>query len=340
MKQLVESDRVFALFNVVGSQVVADMIPELGKLTEPRPFVWGNYSGGKAQRSPEGMANVYSVRASSGQEVKELVESLHAAGKTHFGVYAQDDALGKSGHAGVKTALEAKGLTMSKEIWHQRGVKFEDSAVDTVRQLRAANVDALICITNYQPAAGIIRDARNEGWNAPIANVAGAADTMLRLLIAYEKKSNKVVSTNLINSSVVPSYEDVTLPLVTEYRTLMDRRNPRVPTELEDPNYRPLQYGFSSLEGFLNAKALAEVLRRVGPKLTREAFRKEAENLRDWDPGIGAPISFGASDHQGLDRVWLIGAKSGKWITVNDARGFLGEKPLPTKPTGKDGGAK
>lgn len=72
----------------------------------------------------------------------------------------------------------------------------------------------------------------------------------------------------------------------------------------------------------MNAKVFTEALRRAGPELTRQSFKVAAESIKDWDPGVGARITFSADDHQGLDKVWLTAVKDGKWVhalsTVRD----------------------
>ncbi len=68
----------------------------------------------------------------------------------------------------------------------------------------------------------------------------------------------------LINSQVVPSYEDTSIPAVREYRELMARHDPKVPGELVREPYSPFPQSFVSLEGFLDAKLMTEILRRLG----------------------------------------------------------------------------
>ena len=60
---------------------------------------------------------------------------------------------------------------------------------------------------------------------------------------------------------------------------------------------------FGSFEGFINAKVLVETLKRC-TSLDRENFIKATETIKDFDVGIGANITFGPGDHQGLDKDW------------------------------------
>ena len=89
--------------------------------------------------------------------------------------------------------------------------------------LRKADADAVISIGSYAACAAFIRDARDAGWNVPIANVSFVGSENLLALLQEAGKANGTDYTrNLINSQVVPSYHDRTLPAVREYRQLMD----------------------------------------------------------------------------------------------------------------------
>jgi hypothetical protein len=117
---------------------------------------------------------------------------------------------------------------------------------------------------------------------------------------------------------VVPSYDEVSLPGVAEYRALMDKHNPVLPEALRDKIYAPQRFSFISLEGFINARVVAEGLRRAGANPTRASLRQALESLRNLDLGIGAPLTFGAERHQGLDSVYFTRVESGRWVPITD----------------------
>jgi len=121
-----------------------------------------------------------------------------------------------------------------------------------------------------------------------------------------------------VNSQVVPSYDDVTLPGVVEYRGLMDRYNPQLPTTLRDDKYLPQRYSFISLEGYVNARVVVEAMRRAGPNPTRMSFRQALESLRGLDLGIGASLTFSPERHQGLDSVYFTRVDGDRWVPIVD----------------------
>ena len=68
---------------------------------------------------------------------------------------------------------------------------------------------------------------------------------------------------------------------------------------------------FVGFEGYINALILIEGLRRAGREITREQFIEAIEGLERYFVGIGAGVSFGPNDHQGLDQVYFTEIKGG-----------------------------
>ena len=61
---------------------------------------------------------------------------------------------------------------------------------------------------------------------------------------------------------------------------------------------------YVSLEGYVDANVLIAALQRSGPQLDTEKLVSTLENLRDLDIGLGTPVTFSRSDHQGVHKVW------------------------------------
>src|SRR5207302_10015373 len=223
-----------------------------------------------------------------------------------FGVYYQIDAYGRSGTDGVARGLAQRGMRIAAEATYVRGAKFEDDMTPAVQALREAGVEAVLCAGAFQGCGAFVRTARVLGWTVPISNVSFVgSEAMLHLLLKHGQATGRDYTRALVNSQVVPSYDDVSLPGVAEYRALMDKNNPVLPEALRDKIYAPQRYSFISLEGFINAKVVAEGLRRAGANPTRASLRQALESLRNLDLGIGAPLTFGAERHQGLDSVYF-----------------------------------
>jgi hypothetical protein len=125
-----------------------------------------------------------------------------------------------------------------------------------------------------------------------------------------------------VNSQVVPSYENPNVPVVQEYRALMDKYNPATPAGLADADYKPLQHSFVSLEGFLNAKLLVEVLKRMGPHPVRAKIAETVAGIDGFELGMGRPISFAAQRNQGSDAIYYTTVEHGRFVPIRDWKGW------------------
>lgn len=315
--QLLEQDQVFFLSNYVGTPTLTRALPIISRYGDA--VLIGNFTGAQPQRERPYGDFVFNIRASYRQEMAALVERFWTLGARKFGVYYQIDAYGRSGTDGVARALAQRGAKIAAESTYVRGAKFDEDMRPAVSVLREAGCDAVLCTGAYQGCGAFVRAARDGGWTVPISNVSFVgSDAMLALLLRQGKAAGRDYTRALVNSQVMPSYDDVTLPGVAEYRALMDKHNPALPEALRDKAYTPQRYSFISLEGFVNAKVVAEALRRAGANPTRPSLRQALESLRSFDLGIGAPLAFSPERHQGLDSVYFTRVEGERWVPVTD----------------------
>ena len=318
--ELVEKEQVFFLSNYVGTPTLTRALPVIKRYADRQVILVGNFTGAQLQREEPYVEQVFNIRASYRQEMLALVDRFWQTGARKFGVYYQIDAYGRSGTDGVARGLAQRGATIAAEATYVRNsARFAADVSPAVQALRQAGVDVVLCTGSYQGCGAFVRTARDRGWTVPISNVSFVgSEAMLSLLLSHGKTTGRDYTRGLINSQVVPSYDAVGLPAVVEYRTLMDKHNPQLPPGLRDPQHAAEQLSFRSLEGFVNAKVIVEALRRSGPSPTRAGFRQALESLKNFDLGIGAPLTFGPERHQGLDNVYFTSVVNGRWAPVSD----------------------
>ena len=317
--QLLDKEQVFTLSNYVGTPTLTRALPVIKRYADQSVVLVGNFTGAQPQREAPYGDQVFNIRASYRQEMMALVDRFWALGARSFGVYYQIDAYGRSGTDGVARGLAARGAKITAEATYPRQAKFTDDMTPAVYALQKAGVDVVLCTGAYQGCGAFVRSARDAGFLAPISNVSFVgSDAMLKLLVQHGKSNGRNYTRALVNSQVVPSYDETSLAGVAEYRMLMDRHNPVVPDALRDPNYAPQRLSFISLEGFVNAKVIVEALRRAGPQPTRTLFRQALESLRAFDLGIGAALTFGPERHQGLDSVYFTRVEGERWVPITD----------------------
>ena len=317
--QLLDREKVFFLSNYVGTPTLTRALPVIKQYADQHVVLVGNFTGAQPQREAPYGDQVFNVRASYRQEMLALVDRFWQAGARRFGVYYQIDAYGRSGTDGVARGLAARNARITAEATYVRGAKFEDDMSTAVKALREAGCDVVLCTGAYQGCGAFVRSARDSGFTVPISNVSFVgSDAMLALLVKHGRAKGRDYTRALINSQVVPSYDDAGLPGVAEYRTLMDKHNPAVPEAIRDGGYTPQRYSFISLEGYVNARVIVEALRRSGANAGRQGFRQALESLRGLDLGIGAPLTFTAERHQGLDSVYFTRVDGDRWVPVAD----------------------
>ena len=250
--ELVKHEQVLLLFGYVGTPTVTRVLPLLKSL---RKYVLlFPFTGAQPQREAPYDELVFNLRASYRQETAGLVKGLLSIGCKRIGVFYQIDAYGRSGWDGVRRALGENGLKLTAEATYRRGSAFTLDFNPHVRILREALVDGVICIGTYAPCAGFIRDARQSGWEVPIANLSFVGSESLLGLLA--KTSANDATRRLVTSQVVPSYHDLSLPAVRDYRLAMGATHAFPPDSVlgQEATYQALPYSFVSFEGYLNAR--------------------------------------------------------------------------------------
>jgi ABC-type branched-subunit amino acid transport system substrate-binding protein len=317
--RLIEQDRVFLLFNYVGTPTVTRCLPLLKRHEDDAVFLFFPFTGAQPQRQEPYGQFCFNLRASYYQETGGLVDHFVQISRKRVAVFYQIDAYGRNGWEGVRAALGRHRLQIVGEATYRRGTPFKDCMKEQVEILRKCDPDAVISIGAYAACAAFIRDARDAGWNVPIANVSFVgSESLLGLLQEAGKASGKDYTTDLINSQVVPSYHDQSLPAVREYLEFTKQYKPFQPRELLKEEYRPQEASFVALEGFLNARLLVAILNKMGPPFDRRRLKAAAEAIENLDLGIGVPVSFGPGRHQGCDQVYYTVVRDGRFEPLDD----------------------
>jgi branched-chain amino acid transport system substrate-binding protein len=312
--KLIESDKVLALFDYVGTPTTTQVLPLLKLYSANHIFLFGAFTGAEALRTPPYSDFVFNLRASYREEVEEMVRNFLSIGRKRIAVFYQVDAYGRSGWESARRALRAQGLKIVSEATYRRGTAFDGSMKEQVKILKAGNPDAVISVGSYAAVAAFIRDARDQGLDVPIANVSFVgSNNLLNLLIRTGKQSGKDYTGNLVNMQVVPSYEDTSVPAVAEYRKMMQHYEPMKEASAARDSEG---LSFVSFEGFLNAKLLVEVVRRAGDSPTGDQIQRAAESLDDFDIGLPEHVRFSATRHQALNRVYPTTVKDGEFLPL------------------------
>lgn len=317
--RLLDMDHVLLLFNYVGTPTVTRVLPLIKSYSGRKVYLFFPFTGAQPQREPPYDQFVFNLRASYREETEGLVDHFVALHRDRVAVFYQADAYGRSGWDGVKRGLSKYGLRIVGEATYHRGTQYSESMQPQVEIIMASDPDAVISVGSYAACAAFIRDARDAGFTAPIANLSFVgSENMLALLQRTGEERGQDYTHDLINSQIVPSYEDLSLPAVRQYRQFMDIYDPGPPEAYQNQSYSPLHYSFVSFEGFLNAKVMAHILERMGPDPRMADLAEVTESITNFDIGIDVPVSFPEGRHQGLDVVFYTTVDEGKFVPIND----------------------
>jgi len=149
-------------------------------------------------------------------------------------------------------------------------------------------IKAVIMVPTYRAAARFIERTRDRYPNMIYTSVSFVGSTALanELMIL-----GKRYATGVIVTQVVPAVDGHS-SLVLDYKSALAKYFPG-----EAPDY-------VSLEGYVAANVLIAALKRNGPQLDTESLVETLENLHDLDIGLGTPVTFSRSEHQGIHKVW------------------------------------
>jgi ABC-type branched-subunit amino acid transport system substrate-binding protein len=289
MKQLYEKEQVFGVVGNVGTPTAVVALPYA---LERKMLFFGAFTGAGLLRSDPPDRYVFNYRASYAEETAATVHYLVKVRRLkpeQIAVFAQQDAYGDSGFVGVAKAVRSLGGNDSTilRLNYQRNTVDVGEAVARL-QAHGTPIRAVIMVPAYRAAAKFIEKTRDLYPDMIYTSVSFVGSTALaNELMLLGKK----YATGVIVTQVVPAVDGHS-SLVIDYKNALAKYFPG-----EAPDY-------VSLEGYVAANVLIAALKQNGPQLDTERLVATLENLRDLDVGLGTPVSFSRSEHQGVHKVW------------------------------------
>jgi ABC-type branched-subunit amino acid transport system substrate-binding protein len=290
MNELYEKQQVFGFVGNVGTPTAVVALPYA---LERRTLFFGAFTGAGLLRRDPPDRYVFNYRASYAEETDAVVRYLvkmRGLRPEQIAVFAQQDAYGDSGFAGVAKAMRAlrggnEGAILRLD--YKRNTLDVDDAVARLRAHKIP-IKAIVMVGAYRSCAKFIEKTRDVYPGMIYTNVSFVGSTSLadELMLLGPRYANGVIVTQVVPA--VDSYASAIL----KYKTALAKYFPGV---LPD---------YVSLEGYVAGSLLLEGLKRAGRQLDTEKLVEALETVRDFDMGLGAPISFGPTEHQGSHKVW------------------------------------
>lgn len=288
VRQLIEKEKVFALFGVIGTQVNIALIPLIERVGIPS---FAPVSGADAVRIPFRRL-VFVTSASYADELDKIVEHLSTRGIQKICAIYLNNAMGKEGLANLERSLVARNLKLSGSV------SIESTGADAEKASVAMASDppqAIILITSGRASFEFIK-SYNQHKQALGTQYFG-------LSVIGSQQAIQALGADdagVVVSQISPFPFSATSSIVREYQKVMAEQGIK-------------HLSFASIGGYINAKLIVDGMRRAGRDLTRENVMRTLEAMRETDYG-GYIVNYTGTNHLGSRYVELtVISKDGKF---------------------------
>jgi branched-chain amino acid transport system substrate-binding protein len=310
-RKLVEQDRVFAIFNSVGTANNKAIQPYLNQRKVPQLFVGdGAQATSQPARYPWTMGFLQSYLGEGAVYGRHLAKTRKAA---KIGVLFQNDDLGKDMTKGLERAIAGKG----PQIVAKASYEYTDTDVSSqIAGLKAAGADTFMLFATPKFAIQGFAAANRLGWKPQVyvASVSIEPNIMAIARLNAPELTRGALSVAFVKNPNDPIWaKDPALKL---YRSIMKRYLPGgKPSDVYN------WYGMTV------AWTMVETLERAGKSPTRASLLRAAQSLNVSNnpfllPGIALKTS--RTRYFPLDKVYLYRFDNRQWVKASpllDARG-------------------
>jgi branched-chain amino acid transport system substrate-binding protein len=304
-RRLVEQERVFAIFNVVGTEHTLATRPYLNELGIPQLFVGSGATAlvREAGKYPWTMGYLPSFFAEGRFYGRHIAKTRP---KATIAVLYEDSDFGKDLLRGLRNGLHGKG----KVVATQGYAVTEADVSSQIAALRASKANTLMMFALPKQTIQSFIAADKLGWR-PKAFVAAVSIDPFVMEVARLNTGNRTTegATSLAflkdSTNTARWGKDAGVKL---YLSIMKRFN-----KGGDPKAVANMYGMAV------AHTMVEALRKAGPNPTRKKLLDAATHLTSKTnpfllPGIA--VKTGPGDRYPLDQVQLYRYTKGTWRTI------------------------
>jgi ABC-type branched-subunit amino acid transport system substrate-binding protein len=298
-RQLVLQDKVFAMFQALGTPTHLAVVNYLNSEKVPDLFVasgcncWNNLS-----QYPQtfGWQPNYTIE---GKILGQYIVQKFAGMKVGFFLQGPSDEFGTDGFQGVNDALQGKGLNVDSTPAYYTPTAAGAQAVGAaIASLQTQGVQLIVSFS--VPLFTAIAEASAAGLNYHpqfvVSNVGSDPPTLSAILTggALGKKLPAGLIAGTISDTYLPLLTDATNPWVTLFQSIKATYASSLPW---DGN---VEYGMAEAFTFVQA------LKAAGQNPTRASIVAAVQNSH-WTDGPGlTPYAYSSSDHNGFTGVQMV----------------------------------
>jgi branched-chain amino acid transport system substrate-binding protein len=304
-RRLVEQDRVFAIFNSVGTANNLAVRDYLNAQRVPQLFAGdGSQSIGRSfARYPWTMGFLQSYRGEGDVYGRAVVK---ARPKARIAVLYENTELGLDMLTGLTRAISGKG----PRIVARQGYEFTGADVSSqVSLLKASGADTLMLFATPKFFLNAIRAAHNLGWKPQVYIASVSIEPTIMGIARFNapELTRGALSVAFVKNPNDPIWaKDKAVAL---YRSIMRRHN---------PSGKPADV--YNWYGMTVAWTMVETLRKAGKTLTRAGLLRAARSLDTAAnpfllPGIRLQTS--RTDYRPLEQVYLYRYDNRQWVRAS-----------------------
>jgi ABC-type branched-subunit amino acid transport system substrate-binding protein len=292
VRQLVEQDNVFAIFQVCGSGAANVAESYLGP--KGIPFV-DPIGGGAKFTDAQGKALpwLWMTQPNYGDEGHVigyyLTQKLQAK---KVGMLYEDDVLGLQQKTALGESLQKYSGSLIASVGYSATQTDFTAAVQT---LKAANPDIIVLNGLPGPTAKFVAAATGQGYRPHLgylANYPMADNSWARVLGSAGE------------GIYVSGYTSTTTPVAQAY----------LQATASDPVFSAYKF-----YGYINAKLFVDALQKAGKDLTRDSLRQALDHdFVNYDTGFGPTLTWSPEQHGGISDFIFFQIKNGVLTPVSD----------------------
>lgn len=325
VRELVTQDKVFAIFNGLGTPTHLAVVDYLNAQKVPDLFV---ASGCSCWNQPSKRPYTFGWQTDYVIEGKILGKYVADTFKgKKIGYLYQNDDFGQDGIKGLDMEIPA-AMVVDKQGYSPTNI----SLAAQVSALKAKGAQVVVSFTVPAFTSIYALTAAQLGFKSQlvVSNVGSDPTTLDLLLKNFSKgKANGSLTDGIISDSYLPSASDTSNSWITLFKKIHDA----------DPTVSKFPFDGNVLYGMAAAYTFAQALQAAGKNPTRASLVKavEAGGFSKNGPGL-VPFRFSGSDHAGFSGVQIAkvsggsGTLSGPIQTTDDGAGgimtFTGTQPM------------
>lgn len=295
-KKLLEKDQVFMFVTPMGTGTTAAVRPVA---EDTKTIIFGPGSGSPIFTKPYNPLFFLTIINYYDQMSLAVDYLVNKRGLKKIALFGAAGEIGQVTREGAVARLKKYGLKLAAYD-EARPTDVDVSA--QFNKMKNAGSEAVIISATPKPATLMLQEMQKNNWK-PLTLLYGAITDQVPGMA-------KEAAEGAICIQMYPPPES-NLPEIQKHREIMKK-------------YVNKEINTYTIWGYINAKIVVEVLKRLGNNITTESFAREAEKLKNWDTGLGLKMTFTSTNHDGSKMAYFSIVKGGKlekltdWMEVKD----------------------